>query len=455
MARGKQTSYDKYASKGPKDTVQYRDVYDNQQVDRSQMEELESPTWRVIVAILGGVLIALGVYIALSLISGSVGMFNNMTAGNGTGGGSTGFGAIGNVQDEPFGALAVNSEAPEASVYQEGGMVIIPGNTPIISKVDWMLQNGYTESGGVYYDINVQPVSSEDVLNAYFEYVKSQGGTLQTIEEYKASEGSVTGPSGSEGNETTQGTNGASETSQGQTDGNVENVGGNPAMVQPGDIQWLAMMVPMMVPTWWKVVASLFAGLISFALFYQVLMRNLATQNQLKDSSDINQYANDQHIAFPEEIQRKFDWFPDLGAHSAVQVSSLISHMMLSNKGLAPVQVGVRAKEDILDEDGHVETIKGELLCDEDGNVITKPMPMIDSDLSKALFKSAGIPDDLQVFYDARKIPYNPGNKNRDKLRGYDTVADLINKEWELPVYEPQRPAGAYLVDTAAVNTMV
>ena len=45
--------------------------------------------------------------------------------------------------------------------------------------------------------------------------------------------------------------------------------------------------------------------------------------------------------------------------------------------------------------------------------------------------------------------------KNRDKLKGYDTVADLINNEWEFPYYEPQRPAGAYIVDTAPVNTMV
>ena len=55
--------------------------------------------------------------------------------------------------------------------------------------------------------------------------------------------------------------------------------------------------------------------------------------------------------------------------------------------------------------------------------------------------------------YDTTKVPYNPGNENRDKLKGYDTVADLINGDWEFPPYEPQRPAGAYLVDTAPVNT--
>ena len=31
----------------------------------------------------------------------------------------------------------------------------------------------------------------------------------------------------------------------------------------------------------------------------------------------------------------------------------------------------------------------------------------------------------------------------------------MINKDWEFPSYEPQRPGGAYLVDTEPVNTMV
>lgn len=53
-------------------------------------------------------------------------------------------------------------------------------------------------------------------------------------------------------------------------------------------------------------------------------------------------------------------------------------------------------------------------------------------------------------------IAYNPpGGTVRDKLGPYPTVADLITADWELPDYEVQRPAGAYLVDTAPVNTMV
>ena len=61
----------------------------------------------------------------------------------------------------------------------------------------------------------------------------------------------------------------------------------------------------------------------------------------------------------------------------------------------------------------------------------------------------------IRKYYDATKIPYNPDGSNRDKLGKYDTWADLINDDWEFPLYEPQRPAGVYIVDTAPVNTMV
>jgi hypothetical protein len=45
--------------------------------------------------------------------------------------------------------------------------------------------------------------------------------------------------------------------------------------------------------------------------------------------------------------------------------------------------------------------------------------------------------------------------KKKDSVSIYNTVADVINLDWDFPLYEPQRPAGAYIVDTAPVNTMV
>ena len=205
-----------------------------------------------------------------------------------------------------------------------------------------------------------------------------------------------------------------------------------------------------------KLFVSLLAGLGTFGILYQILKRNLDAQNLLNDTSDINQYDNDQHIALPEEIQQKFDWFPDAGAHSPVQVSSMISHMMLSNKGLSPIDFALRADKDIVDEDGDIVYYKGEVLLDDDGNEQTKKMPLIDMDFGEALFEASGNPKEIRKFYDTTKIPYNPGGKDRTKQAGeWNTVAEMINHEWKFPLYEPQRPAGAYIVDTEPVNTMV
>lgn len=199
-----------------------------------------------------------------------------------------------------------------------------------------------------------------------------------------------------------------------------------------------------------KVVLCLAVGAIFFAIMYQVLMRNLDAQNTLDDVSDINQYPNDQHIALPEELQVKFDWFPDVGATSDVQFSSMISHMALSNKGLKKIQVAKRAQSDILDEDGEIVVYKGEVLRDDNGNPIMEEKPLIDTRFMEALYEASGLRDKkLRQYYDTTVIPYNPDGKNREKLGKFATVADLINKDWQLPWYEPQRPAGAYLVDTA------
>lgn len=206
-----------------------------------------------------------------------------------------------------------------------------------------------------------------------------------------------------------------------------------------------------------KVIISLVVSLLLFMILEAVLFANLRAQNVMSDTADINQHHNDQRIALPEEIQRNYDIFPDVGAHSAVQVSSMLSHMALLNKGLKTVDLAKRAKEDIKDEYGNIEYNKGEILEDDNGNPISKTVPIIDNAFMESLFDASGAPKDKSIrkYYDATKIPYNPDGSNRDKLGKYNTWADLINDDWEFPIYEPQRPAGVYIVDTAPVNTMV
>jgi hypothetical protein len=110
----------------------------------------------------------------------------------------------------------------------------------------------------------------------------------------------------------------------------------------------------------------------------------------------------------------------------------------------------------ILDEDGEIVTYKGEVLRDDAGNIIYEEREMIDREFMDALYDASGLPRDkeLRKYYNATQIPYNPDGRDRDKLGKFNTVADLINKDWQFPWYEPTRPGGAYLVDTAPVNTM-
>lgn len=214
---------------------------------------------------------------------------------------------------------------------------------------------------------------------------------------------------------------------------------------------------------------ALFVALLSGLVMYERFMANWKSENSMADTTDINPHMNDQHVMLTEEMQEKLDWFPDAGAHSSVQVSSMLSHVMLSNKGLKQVNMAERYDEDFLDDDG-IQHFKGEIIRDDNGDAVLKKHPLIDEDFGQELMTASGIPQsketkDIRLAYDVRKIPYNPpieGDEKKKKpqrvdrdKKDFDTVADLINDDWEFPEYEVQRPAGAYLVDTAPTNTMV
>ncbi|WP_061711883.1 type IV secretory system conjugative DNA transfer family protein [Kocuria palustris] len=188
----------------------------------------------------------------------------------------------------------------------------------------------------------------------------------------------------------------------------------------------------------------------------ETVRRRVDTSNLMSRTDDIHQYDSDQHIALPEEIQRTYDWFPDVGAQSSVQVSSMLSHMMLSHKGLPSVEMPQRTQKDVLDEDGDVELYEGEIITDDEGEIVRKTVPLIDEAFGRELFEASGLFDKkLQRFFETKSIPYNADGTDRDKLGQYKNVAELIKADWHLPDYEPQRPAGAYIIDSAPVNTMV
>lgn len=217
------------------------------------------------------------------------------------------------------------------------------------------------------------------------------------------------------------------------------------------------------------IVFAVGVAILSGLIMYERFMANWRSENSMADTTDINHHLNDQHVMLTEEMQEKLDWFPDAGAHSGIQVSSMLSHVMLSNKGLKKIDVVERYKDDTVDENG-VQHFKGEIIREDNGDAVLKKQPLIDEAFGQELLTASGIPQskeakDIRLAYDTRKIPYNPpieGDErkkkpqrmDRDKM-DFDTVSDLINNDWEFPEYEVQRPAGAYLVDTAPVNTMV
>lgn len=210
--------------------------------------------------------------------------------------------------------------------------------------------------------------------------------------------------------------------------------------------------------------AIFMVSLLFYAAIHQKMMNKYKIDNIMADTKDLNQHQNDQHIMLLSEMQETLNYFPDSGAHSSVQVSSLIGHMMLSKKGLKKIDMVERYDENGVDDEGD-KYFKSQPKVDKNGEVIINSVPIIDEVFGQDLFTASAIPEeakDVRTPFEAKGIPYNPhvnGDKkkprvDRDKLK-YTNLDDLINNDWEMPLYEVQRPAGAYFVDTAPINTMI
>ena len=380
------------------DTLQFRDVYEDQQLERSSIEEKLSPTSRKIIA-------AIVALLMMVIAWGLIGMMQ-------------------------YGIHKINPGNQGSSITQSQ-------NQDVDQKMHYEAKDPYNYIGETT-DFAKDSQGNPIMVNKYYqkdETGKQIGGLYDKAEDVPEPEWYAAGRS--------------------QYEKQMKDPEFRKKQIQSEKEESLSYWV--VRPTLIKFLFVPLIGLLVFSIIYKILLRNLAAQNLMRDTTDINQYHGDQHIALPEEVQAKFSFFPDAGAHSNVQVSSMISHMAVQNKGIKKIDQSVRAKEDILDEDGDVEYLKDEVLYDSTGNAIVEKKPMFDTDFMEALFDASGLPKDknLRKYFDPTQVPYNPGNKNRDKLKDYDTLADLVNGDWILPAYEKQRPAGAYIVDTDPVNTMV
>ncbi|MDX3020127.1 type IV secretory system conjugative DNA transfer family protein [Streptomyces acidiscabies] len=382
-ARPKASSWDKISARTPGETLTNRDVYDNQQLDRSTFLTLRSTRPGIVVAVIAGGLVTIVAWVFYSLIAAAV-ISLGVSVGSGvSGSGSTGKPSAYYVQDTTTGAggSVVTCYRPLA---KDGTPDVKATCYPSPEAVPVPSWHTAAKDGKPSAERPAEPEKSTPAV----------GEHLADVSRFKLF---ITLGSG--------------------------------------------LMVALVIGTWFS--------------------RKVAAANLMNTTSDINQYPNDQHIALPEEIQQNYDWFPDAGAHSSVQVSSLLSHMMLRKKSLGTVEVAQRAEKDVIDEEGNPVYYAGEVMDDDEGDPLMQTLPIIDEDFGDELFEASGLPDDktLRQKYDTTRIPYNPDGNNRDKLGfgsdTYKTVADLIKEDWTFPAYEVQRPAGAYVVDTAPVNTMV
>lgn len=398
---GKPSNWSVLKKQSDSDSLRYRDVYEDQQLERSEIEAKQSPVSRIILAVVASVLTAAIVYVLVSMICFGISSVQSSAGSTQRSADQSSIHKT-EVKYDPEDVYNYIGEKDDFSDVKDGG--------GLKEKYFAKGKDGKPLDNRLYDKASDVPEPDwyKVEKHAYEEYAKTPAGQAEAQKRHD--------------------------------DAAKRKLG-----------YW-------MVPNLTNVFISLLGGLICFLILYQLLMKNLEAQNLLNDTSDINQYKNDQHIALPEEVQRKFDIFPDVGAHTNVQPSSMISHMALTNKGINPVQMSVRAKEDVKDEDGEVEYFKGGVMYDDDGNVITETKPMFNEKFMNDLFTTSGIPANdktIRKFYDPDKIPYNPKNYDRDKLQGFDTFADVINKDWVIPSYETQRPAGVYMVDVQPVNTMV
>lgn len=165
--------------------------------------------------------------------------------------------------------------------------------------------------------------------------------------------------------------------------------------------------------------------------------------------NDIEGYENDAYIRTIDHLTRELDIAPDVGLGFDGHVSTIMGHMMVSNKGIKKI--------DMPQYDPNVD---GFVKRDENGNIVTKNVPMFNKDLGNMLYDMSGVNKQYRRWYDATDYEFNPKNRDgkRDGAYGrkeYEKLSDYINNEFYVLDTETERPAGVYFYDNRPVNTIL
>ena len=182
--------------------------------------------------------------------------------------------------------------------------------------------------------------------------------------------------------------------------------------------------------------------------------------NAMYLSDDVQEYHNDSYIRSIDHLTQELDVAPDAGLGFDGHVSTIMGHMMVSNKGIKKIQMP--------QYDGNVD---GYVKKDADGNIVTKLVPMFNEELADLLFSMSGVPTDQRILYNATEYDFNrkltrkegggkdsKGNYKRAGTydrKAYDKLSDYINNEFYPLDTDTERPAGVYFYDKSPVNTVL
>ena len=201
------------------------------------------------------------------------------------------------------------------------------------------------------------------------------------------------------------------------------------------------MLLVLTIPAWFFVHKK----------FYATWYNN----NAMYLSDDIQEYTNDTYIRTIDHLTTELDMAPDIGLGFDGHASTLMGHMMVSNKGIKKIEMPV-----------YDPTVPGQIKRDKDGNIVRQKVEMFDTELGEMLYDMSGVPQKERFWYDATDYMFNPiiprkegGNgKKRSGAHGrkeYDKVSDYINKEFYPLDTDAARPAGVYFYDSRPVNTIL
>lgn len=177
-------------------------------------------------------------------------------------------------------------------------------------------------------------------------------------------------------------------------------------------------------------------------------------------TDDMVDHEDDAYVRGIDNLTQELDVAPDAGLGYDGHVSSIMGHMMVSNKGINKVNMPVFDPN----VDGYVKR-------DENGQIVRKLVPMFDPEFANMLFSMSAVPQEYRIFYDARDYDFNRkltksegGGKDKNghyKRAGaygrkeYDKLSDYINSEFYPLDTDTQRPAGVYFYDSRPVNTIL